>query len=518
MNPILPTSLRARSALIVLTLYLAVGTLTLGAFFVAARGIAERFGRRYAEVHVDLDRNRILSPLRREVALARKMADSAVLRAWCRAEDDPGARALALAELDGYRRVFADQSYFFAVDRSRHYYFNNAADEFRGRELRYTLDPADPTMGWYFTTLATVDDFALNVDSSEQLGVLKVWINAVVRDGGRPVGLAGTGLDLSAFVRQVVASRDDGVTTLLVDRRGTLQAHPDPRYLEHNARTKDEARRLTLFQLLDQEADRQQLRETLERLGRDGAAVETLHLTVEGRRWLAAAAPLAEVGWVAVVLVDPARVVGTGAFAPILAILVVSLLSTVGLVTLLLNRVVLAPLARLTASAQELAAGRYDVELPTGRRDEIGRLTAAFNQMTATVRDHTTHLERRVLDRTQALSEANRRLTASNDQITDSLQYARLVQGSLLPRPEDLARHLPDHFLLYRPRDLVGGDFYLLVADGAGLLLGVADCTGHGASGAFMTMCARGVLGQVLDRLGPDDPARLLGELNRVMR
>ncbi|MBI5440601.1 MAG: SpoIIE family protein phosphatase [Deltaproteobacteria bacterium] len=518
MTPLRPRSLKTRSILIVLTIYLAAGALTLGAFVMTARGIVEGFGRRFAAKHVDLDRNRILAPIRREVALARKLADSAVLKQWCRHETDPAARGLALDELESYRRLFADHSYFFVPDASRHYYFNNARDEFRGRELRYTLHRSDPTMAWYFATLDAVDDYALNVDSSEQLGVVKVWINAIVKDRDRKVGMGGTGLELSSFVREVVESGERGVSTVLIDRRGALQAHPNPRYMEFNARTKDESRRMTLFQLLGSDDDRAVLSACLDRFGRGESALETFYLTVEGRRWLAAAAPLPEIGWIAVALVDPSQVMGLRAFSPILIVLGVSLLATVALVSGLLHRVVLTPLERLTASARELAAGRYGVELPSSRTDEIGSLTDAFNRMSATIRDHTVTLETKVAERTDALSEANRNLTASNEKILDSLRYGRLIQSSLLPSAESVARHLPDHFLLYRPRDLVGGDFYVLVPDEGGLLLGVADCTGHGAPGAFMTMCARAVLGQLLDRVGPDDPALLLGEMNRAMK
>lgn len=512
------TSLKTRSILTVFAVYLLAGALTLGASLVAARGIVEGFARRFVAERADADRNRILAPLRREVALAAKLADSAVLRAWCRDEGAPATRALALAELESYRRLFADRSYFFVPTASGHYYFNDAAGSFTGRELRYTLRRADPTMAWYYETLAAVDRYALHVDSSEQLGVVKVWINAIVNDDGRKVGMGGTGLDLSRFVREVVDSGEEGVMTILVDRRGVLQGHPDPRYMEYNARTKDESRRLTLFGLLGRPEDRARLRGALERLAAGRSSRETFDLSLQGRRWLAAAAPLPEIGWVAVALVEPSRVVGMEAFAPILAILAASLLGTVALVSVLLHRAVLEPLARLTASAREMAAGNYGVELPTGRRDEIGGLTDAFSRMAATVREHTATLEQKVLERTDALTAANRDLIASNRKIVDSLRYGRLIQSSLLPRPELVARHLPDHFLLYRPRDLVGGDFYVLVPDGRGLLLGVADCTGHGAPGAFMTMCARGVLGQVLHQLGPDDPALLLREMNRAMR
>lgn len=511
-------SLRGRSILIILAIYSAVGLLAIGAFTLVGRRVVEHFGRRFAESHAALSRDRILAPLQRELALARKLADSPTLRAWIREEDQGAPRAAAMEELESFRRIFADHSYFFVVDQSRHYYFNNARNEFRGRECRYTLDPKDPTMAWYDAAMGGIQDYALHVDSSEQLGLLKVWINVAVWDQGRKVGLTGTGLELTGFLNQVVQSREQGVQTLLVDRQGVIQAHPDASFTEFNARMKDETQRRRIGPLLDGEGDRNRFQAAVAELVKDPTRVETLHLQVGGHRTLASLVYIREIDWIAVVLVDPGQVVGLKTFLPFLAILLAGLLLTIALVSFLLNRVVLAPLGRLTASAQAMAAGRYDLELPGGGRDEIGSLTLAFNRMATVVRDHMANLEEKVLERTRDLREAHAQLAESNRKVMDSLAYAQMIQRSLVPGPQAMAVVMPDHFLMDRPRDLVGGDFFSLFTDGEGFLLAVADCTGHGVPGAFMTMCARTVLDQLLRKWGPEDPARLLGEMNRAMK
>ncbi|MDR3671834.1 MAG: SpoIIE family protein phosphatase [Holophaga sp.] len=512
------SSLRGRSALVLLLINLSVGILTVAGFLVTARGISQAFARRFAEKHALLDKSRILAPIQREVALALKLADSQVMRSWCRAERDPAARTMALAELESFRRAFSDHSYFFIPAASRHYYFNNATDEFHGQELRYTLDPADPANTWYFQTMATVDDFALHVDSSEQLGLLKVWINVLVKDQGRKIGLVGTGVDLSAFMQEAARSGDRAVSTVLVDRKGYLQAYPNPGYMEHNARMKDEARRMTLFQLLGSERDRALLAERIGRLSSGKSSLEVFPLVVEGRRYLAAATFMGEIEWVNLALVDPSQVMGLRPFLPILGFMLLGLVLTIGLVSLLLNRMVLQPLERLTRSSQKIAEGQYGVELPVDRQDEIGRLTGTFNHMAATIQDHTANLERKVQERTEALSMANQKLTESSRKIMDSLDYAHLIQASMLPKPETLAAAIPDNFVLFRPRDIVGGDFYALAQDPRGFLVAVGDCAGHGVPGAFMSMSASAVLEQLLAKLGPEDPARILGELNEAMK
>jgi len=514
-------SLRNRSVLVLVLVNLLVGALTVAGFLVIARGIARDFARRLAEKNALLDKSRILAPIQQEVALARKLADSQVLRAWCRNEGDSRARAAAMAELESFRQAFADHSYFFIPAASRHYYYNNAGNEFHGQELRYTLDRRDPANAWYDATLATVPDFALHVDSDEQLGLFKVWINVLVKDPGAPgvkLGMAGTGADLSAFMRSTAQGGDPAVTTVLVDRLGRLQAYPNTRYMAYNAEMKDEQRRMTLFQLLGGAGDRDRLRERMRRLVAGETALEVFPLTVEGKPFLAAATYMGPIGWVNLALVDPQRVMGVRAFAPILAFMILSLVFTGGLVSLLLHRMVLQPLERLTASSQQIAEGDYAIELPVDRQDEIGLLTGTFNHMAATIRAATADLERKVHERTEALSLANQKLTESSRKIVDSLNYAHLIQASMLPKPELLADAIPDHFVLFRPRDIVGGDFYAFTRDERGFLLAVGDCAGHGVPGAFMSMSASAILEQLLAKLGPEDPALILQELNEAMR
>jgi serine phosphatase RsbU (regulator of sigma subunit) len=411
--------------------------------------------------------------------------------------------------MEAYREAFADRSCFLAAQGNGHYYFGD--ERAPAKAAVQTLDPGNPDDKWFFQELATVDDFALHVDANATLKLAKVWINVVVKDQGRKTGMTGTGLDLSAFMRSLVKGDDRSAQTILVDAKGTLQAHPNVAYMEGNANAKDESARKTLYQLLGSEGDRTLLRERLGRLAGGSSPLEDFSLTVEGRRYLVSAVPIPDIGWVALTLVDPAQVIGMRSFMPILAVLALSLLVILSLVSWILNRHVLGPLERLTGSAMEMAAGNYRVSLPVARGDEIGRLTEAFNHMAATVHEATENLERLVAERTQDLSQANRKLT-------DSLEYASLIQASTLPKAAALDAAMPERFVLFRPRDIVGGDFYAVIPAPGGFLLAVGDCTGHGVPGAFMSMCAGAILNQLVAKLGPNDPAHLLREMNHALK
>ncbi|MFP3758004.1 protein-serine/threonine phosphatase, partial [Cupriavidus sp. SIMBA_020] len=81
-----------------------------------------------------------------------------------------------------------------------------------------------------------------------------------------------------------------------------------------------------------------------------------------------------------------------------------------------------------------------------------------------------------------------------------------------------LSTTLPDAALVWEPRDVVGGDFYHFAAFADGWFGAVADCTGHGVPGAFMTLLASASLSQALEQLGPRDPSALLAAVNRSVK
>jgi serine phosphatase RsbU (regulator of sigma subunit)/uncharacterized protein HemY len=84
--------------------------------------------------------------------------------------------------------------------------------------------------------------------------------------------------------------------------------------------------------------------------------------------------------------------------------------------------------------------------------------------------------------------EAHKIIAEKNQQITESINYAERIQQAVLPAKEDIAASFPDNFVLYMPKDIVSGDFYFFYKNQERTILAVADCTGHGIPGAFMSM------------------------------
>lgn len=106
-----------------------------------------------------------------------------------------------------------------------------------------------------------------------------------------------------------------------------------------------------------------------------------------------------------------------------------------------------------------------------------------------------------------------------NRQVMQSIDYASVIQRAMLNVSRTaMLETLKDACLIWQPRDVVGGDFYHFQAFEDGWFAAVADCTGHGVPGAFLTLIASSALKQALDLHGPRHPSRLMREVNVSMK
>ncbi len=100
-------------------------------------------------------------------------------------------------------------------------------------------------------------------------------------------------------------------------------------------------------------------------------------------------------------------------------------------------------------------------------------------------------------EKNSALETANSEIAQKNKDITDSIQYAKRIQRALLASDTLLKKNLPEYFVLYRPKDIVSGDFYWANQVNGKFLIITADCTGHGVPGAFMSLLNISLLNEI---------------------
>lgn len=132
------------------------------------------------------------------------------------------------------------------------------------------------------------------------------------------------------------------------------------------------------------------------------------------------------------------------------------------------------------------AIGNYWANKHVPSEEEVSLLQSLADLTAVTMENIKVYeeLECRVRDRTAQLQEKNR-------EITDSITYARRIQEAVLPPFDRLKQYCADCFILYKPRDIVSGDFYWFEVKDDVLLIAAADCTGHGVPGALLSvMCS----------------------------
>jgi len=163
----------------------------------------------------------------------------------------------------------------------------------------------------------------------------------------------------------------------------------------------------------------------------------------------------------------------------------------------------------------------------------IGALYFTYRWRVAHLHRENEILEQKIELRTEQLKQANEELQAMNEEIntqmnviekkniniTSSIQYAQIIQRAVFPSLEKLEAYFEQNFVLFRPKDIVSGDFYYAKLKGRNLFIAAADCTGHGVPGAFMSVLGISHLNEIISKGVLTKPSEILNELrNRIKK
>ena len=123
--------------------------------------------------------------------------------------------------------------------------------------------------------------------------------------------------------------------------------------------------------------------------------------------------------------------------------------------------------------------------------------------------------EKHINHQKELLQKNNVLLESKNEDITSSILYAKRIQKAVLPPEEKVQREIPLSFIIYKPKDIVSGDFFWFhPVSPDKYILAVADCTGHGVPGAFMTVIGSNLLNQIVIENNFSSPGKILSELD----
>jgi phosphoserine phosphatase RsbU/P len=136
---------------------------------------------------------------------------------------------------------------------------------------------------------------------------------------------------------------------------------------------------------------------------------------------------------------------------------------------------------------------KEELKITIDRALETYTLKQQNKDLITSLKEANENLEKKVIERT-------RQIELQKQEITDSIQYASRIQNALLPPKEDMDNLLPSYFILNKPRDIVSGDYYWLAHKDNKVIVVVADCTGHGVPGAFMSILGIAFLNEIVNK------------------
>lgn len=172
-----------------------------------------------------------------------------------------------------------------------------------------------------------------------------------------------------------------------------------------------------------------------------------------------------------------------------------------------------------TEFAREVGGGNFDSYYkPLSQQDSLG---IALIKMREDLRENERVLEAKVIERTEEVVRQkeeieiqNRKLEIVYKHITDSIRYAKRLQDAILPPVTFVNKHLPESFILFKPKDIVSGDFYWIFEKENRVYIAAVDCTGHGVPGAFMSIVGNNMLNQIVKESPGLNAGQMLDELN----
>ncbi len=386
------------------------------------------------------------------------MANDPVTIGWLdSAERDQRAEVLVREKMIGVVDTLGYNTAFLVSDVTKHYWSYHQGVF----ELLDTVSEQDVDDQWFFTSMAMGKRYEINIDHNKELGDTFVWINTLVGDLQTPIAVTGLGMNLSDVIDELVLAEEKSKVRndiWLVDGAGVIYLAKDPSFRERSIQD------ILPEEIVTHMASAGSRGENFiidQYTGAGGGINDIAYKRIRNTTWT--------------LVVQIPRVESVGFLRTVTSNTIVSCI-----VIILLMVVTFYLLANRIANPYKRAV--------------------QLNQQ----------LEGMVEERTRELQEKNAK-------IQDSLEYAKMIQQTILTSDAELRRNLREHFVIFQPRDAVGGDFYWMRSCSEGCWLVVGDCTGHGVPGALMTTAVNAMLNNILDLNPSKDPADILKSLERLI-
>ncbi len=155
------------------------------------------------------------------------------------------------------------------------------------------------------------------------------------------------------------------------------------------------------------------------------------------------------------------------------------------------------------------------------QKDQIEQKNDILHKQKEEIQSQAEHLKEAntaLIDKNEEIEVQKQLIEKKNISITAGITYASYIQNAVLNKTEILDRHFPDNFILFKPCEIVSGDFYFIKEVNNHIVIAAADCTGHGVSGAFMSVLSYMFLNEVVVRKEITKANNILDELRKLIK
>lgn len=399
---------------------------------------------------------KIDSRISRAVETSQIFAKDPLNTQWLKGEDsDKVSGDLVLNKIESIAKSYDYSNCFIASTKTRHYYYSENSD--KNDKGFVTLSKDNQQDSWFDEMIESKKSMELNVNYDRAMDDSFLFVNILIGEVNDPIGITGVGLSLSEITKEFKEFKVGQKSNLwMVDNNGIIQLSDKKENIGSNY---SEFIPDSVFnEIKNKSKDTVESVNVSQYLDEHNEIVDYAYCRLASSDWiLFYRIPRSE----SISLIDTLK---TNTFINVFIIILFFMI-----LFYLISKKIADPYKQAILINMEL--------------------------------------ENKVSIRTQELKE-------SNEKINASIEYAKRLQESIMPSEEDLKRLFKENFVIWKPKDIVGGDFFWIREIEDVTVLAVGDCTGHGVPGAFMTMTVNAILHNIVNDLNKDNPSMILKELH----
>lgn len=399
-------NLRPRFFIVNTMLMLLAFVFSVSIFWHIADNTVKKWSLSLAEKQLLYDKTRAVQYITKEIFLSKQMSTSKVIINWAKNQDNKEFISKGIEEMDNYRLNFTDGNYFIAFLDSGKYYYNNSIENNYSSEPRYILDKENPDDAWFYTLVHEKKDFHINVNPDTNLGVTKLWVDFLLKDGDEILGVLGTGLDLRDFINKFADAPGNGVTSIFIDHSGAIQVYFDQNYIDFSSITKSSMEHKSISSIFEAQEDIRFIKDAMNKIKTvENDTVLSKYVKFNGSKYLAGITYIPEIDWYEITLYDVGKLLSIRDLSGIILAFIFTLAVTLITYHFSLRRYVLSPVLMIESAINRMKNGDYTGFHSLNENDgEFGRLMNSFEEMAHSVRETTVYLEKKVAERTEELN------------------------------------------------------------------------------------------------------------------